>query len=243
MVLDETQFQWQTIARSNQKVPLGNWRVWLIMAGRGFGKTRTGAETIREWVSSGMYGRIALIGETIREARDIMVEGVSGILSVSTSIEKLNFESSKRRLSWPNGAVATLYGGNTYNQLRGPQFDAAWVDEIAKFKDPEALWDQLMMCMRIGNDPKIIVTTTPRPLRLLQNFLKDDMVHVTRGSTFDNRENLATAFFDQIVKKYEGTHFGIQELEGELLTDLPGALWQRNMIRRGEILGSHIDKA
>lgn len=189
---------WLNNARPAQLPPPGNWRVWLILAGRGFGKTRTGAETLRGWVESGRYHRIALIGGSLREARSVMVEGVSGLLAVHPAVQRPFFEHTRQRLVWPNGTVATLYSADHSEHLRGPQFDAAWIDELAKFRHPEETWNQLMLGLRLGSDPRCIVTTTPRPLPFIEHLLARDDVVVTRGTTFENQSNLAPAFLTWI---------------------------------------------
>ena len=227
---DKRRYEWPLQARPSQLPPPGDWRIWLILAGRGFGKTRTGAETLRQWATSGRYRHIALISGTVREARAVMVEGQSGLLDVHPPFQRPLFEATRRRLIWPNGAIATLYGGDHYEHLRGPQFDAAWIDELAKFRYPQEAWNQLMLGLRLGNDPRCIVTTTPRPIPLIEHLLARDDVVITRGTTFENRDNLATAFLDQIVKQFEGTRQGAQELYAEMLTERQGALWRREMI-------------
>ena len=217
------EYDWRYRARPQQLPPAGSWRVWLLMAGRGFGKTRCGAEWVRSQVKAGR-GRIALVGPTAADARNVMVEGESGILAISPGRERPLYEPSKRRLTWPNGAVATTYSADEPERLRGPQHDAAWCDELAAWRYPEA-WDMLMFGMRLGADPRTVVTTTPRPAKLIRALVRDPICVVTRGSSYENRGNLAPAFFDQIIRKYEGTRLGRQELEAELLEDTPGALW------------------
>lgn len=216
-------------ARDTQLPPVGDWRTWLILAGRGFGKTRTGAETVRARVEAGAATRVALVGQTAADVRDVMIEGESGILAVSPPWFEPKYEPSKRRLTWPNGAIATAYSADEPRQLRGPQHDFAWADELASWATPEA-WDQLMFGLRLGSDPRVIVTTTPRPTRIIRELLADPTTHATRGSTYDNRANLAPAFFEQIIRKYEGTRLGRQELHAEVLDDVPGALWTRAML-------------
>jgi phage terminase large subunit-like protein len=223
-------YDWLQQARPSQLPPPGDWRIWLILAGRGFGKTRTGAETVRQWATSGRYRRMALISGTVGEARAVMVEGQSGLLAVHPTDQTPLFESTRRRLVWPNGALATLYGGDHYEHLRGPQFDAAWIDELAKFRYPQEAWNQLMLGLRLGDDPRCIVTTTPRPIPLIEHLLTRDDVVVTRGTTFENQDNLAAGFLDQIVKQFEGTRLGAQELYAEVLTERQGALWRRELI-------------
>lgn len=209
--------------------PPGDWRVWLLLAGRGFGKTRTGAELVRTRVASRAARRIALVTPTAADARDVMVEGESGLLAISARRDRPTYEPSKRRLTWPNGAVAMTYSADEPDRLRGPQHDFAWCDELAAWRYPEA-WDMLMFSLRLGSDPRAVVTTTPRPTRLIKTLVADPKVVVTRGSTSQNRDNLAPAFLDQIVRRYEGTRLGRQELEAEILEDVPGAMWGRAVI-------------
>lgn len=222
-------YDWRRKARPEQIAPAGTWRVWLLLAGRGFGKSRTGAEWIREQAESGRAKRIALVAATASDVRDVIVEGESGILAISPPSSRPVYEPSKRRLTWPNGAIATTYSADEPDRLRGPQHDAAWCDELAAWRYPDA-WDQLMFGLRLGTDPRVVVTTTPRPTALVRALVKSPSTHTTRGSTYANRANLAPAFFEQIVTKYEGTRLGRQELNAEILDDAPGALWSRDGI-------------
>ena len=222
------EYHWPYRARPEQLPPEGSWRVWLVMAGRGFGKTRCGAEWVWAGVKAGRR-RIALVAPTAADARDVMVEGESGILAISPDHERPLYEPSKRRLTWRNGAVATTYSADEPERLRGPQHDAAWCDEMAAWRYPEA-WDMLMFGLRLGEDPRVIVTTTPRPTRSLKSLVADPSVAISRGTTYQNRANLPGAFLQQIIKKYEGTRLGRQELNAELLDDVPGALWSRALI-------------
>lgn len=224
---DEFTSNWRYIARPKQLPPGGDWRIWLILAGRGFGKTRTGAETVLEKVREG-YRRIALVAPIASDARDVMVEGESGLLASDPSIK---YEPSKRRLTWPNGAIATTYSADEPNRLRGPNHDFAWCDELAAWRHPEA-FDMLLFGLRIGSDPRVIVTTTPRAIPVIRDLVKrdGDDVHLTVGSTFENADNLAPQFLKDITSKYEGTRLGRQELYAEILSDVPGALWTRDML-------------
>jgi len=231
---EKHRYSWSHHARPSQLPPPGNWRTWLILAGRGFGKTRTGAETVRCWINTGHYKRIALLSKTIGEAQSVMVEGVSGLLAIHPPLERPLFERTRHQLEWPNGTLATLYGADHFERLRGPQFDAVWIDELAKFRHPDEAWEQLMLALRLGHNPRCIVTTTPRPIPLIEKLLKSDDVVVTKGTTFENRGNLAPAFLDQIVKQFEGTRLGAQELYAQLLTEQQGALWRRDLIRYQE---------
>ena len=226
-------------ARPDQLAPSGAWSTWLILAGRGFGKTRVLSEWVREQVSSKRAGRIALVAPTAADVRDVLVEGPSGILACCRDGDRPVYEPSKRRLVWPNGAIAITYSADEPERLRGPQHDAAACDELAAWRYPAA-WDNLTFGMRQGADPRTLVATTPKPVKLLKDLLarecKDgryDELHdvvVTRGSTYENQANLAPTFINTIVRKYEGTRLGRQELLAELLTDVPGALWQRDNI-------------
>ncbi len=229
---------WRFFARHNQIAPEGNWQTWLVLAGRGFGKTRTGAEWVREQIKMGK-GRIALIAPTASDARDVMVEGESGLLAVCWAGDKSangdmlgrpSYEPSKRRVTWANGAVATLFSAEEPERLRGPQHEAMWCDELAAWKYLRETWDMAMFGLRLGNDPRTIITTTPKPLPLIKEIIKDPTTVVTKGSTFDNSGNLAPKFLKTIKDKYEGSRLGRQELEAEILDDLPGALWSRSEI-------------
>lgn len=233
---DDLLHTWELWARPNQLEPkreLDNgelWTIWLILAGRGFGKTRTGAETVIKWVREGDCKRIALVAEDSADARDVMVEGESGIIACSPRNFKPKYEPSKRRLTWPNGAVATLFSAEDYDSLRGPQFDGAWCDELCKWRYATEAWDNLMFGLRLGSHPRVIVTTTPRPLRLLKDIVLRSDTAITKGHTKENLINLAAPFRKAVIDKYEGTRIGRQELNAEILDDVPGALWSRQMI-------------
>lgn len=226
---ERLRFEWRAWARPEQLPPVGAWLVWLILAGRGFGKTRTGAEWVRAEVESGRRGRIALVAPTAADARDVMVEGESGILAISPPWFRPTYEPSKRRISWPNGAQATVFTADEPERLRGPQHDGAWCDELAAWRYPDA-WDMLMFGLRLGDDPRVVVTTTPRPVKLVRDLMAAPTTQVTRGATYDNAANLAAPFLEAIRAKYEGTRLGRQELYAEVLTDVPGALWQQARI-------------
>lgn len=228
------EYDWQFWARPNQLPPDGDWTVWMRMAGRGEGKTRSGAEWVRDQIEAGNAQRVALVAPTAADARDVMVEGESGLLAISPDWNRPLYEPSKRRLTWPNGAIATLYSADEPERLRGPQHDAAWADELGAWRYPEA-WDQLMFGLRLGQRPRVVVTTTPKPTKLIRDLLTRPDCIVSRGRTSDNRANLAPAFLDTVVRRYQGTRLGRQELEGELLDDVPGALWTRDLIERNRI--------
>ena len=222
-------YDWPIWARPNQLAPAGIWRFWVALAGRGWGKTRTGAEWVRGNVESGKARRIALVAATAGDARDVMIEGDSGLLAISPPWMRPLYEPSKRRLTWPNGAVAHSYSAEEPKRLRGPQHDLAWADELAAWQYPEA-WDQLMFGLRLGQDPRAVVTTTPTPTPLVRSLLSDPSTIVTRGATYENKANLAPQFLAFLMRKYEGTRLGRQELYAEVLDDVPGALWQRENI-------------
>jgi phage terminase large subunit-like protein len=221
-------YDWTLWARDNQLPPPGNWRKWLCNAGRGWGKTRTGAEWIKQRVNQG-YRRIALVGRTSADVRDVMINGESGLLSIYPDRERPRYVGSRRSVRWPNGAIATCYSADKPDQLRGPQHDTAWADELASWQYRDA-WDQLMFGLRLGDDPRAVITTTPRPTPIIKEILSDPSTVVVRGSTFDNKQNLAAAFIDTIVRRYEGTRLGRQELYAEVLDDNPDALWRRDSI-------------
>lgn len=198
-----------------------------MLAGRGFGKTRTGAEWVRE--KKERCGRIALVAPTAGDARDVMVEGESGILACSPSWDRPRYEPSKRRVTWKNGARATLYSAEDPEALRGPQFSAAWADELCAWPYAQETWDMLQFGLRLGRNPQCAVTTTPKPIKVLKDLIVNPATVVTGGSTYANRANLAEGFFAQIIRRYEGTRLGRQELLAEILDDVPGALWTRAM--------------
>lgn len=219
-------YDWEGVwARENQLPPKVSWYIWLLMSGRGFGKTRIGSEMVRKWAKEG-YTPIALVGQTKADVRDTMIEvGESAILNISPPDFMPSYEPTKRRLTWPNGVQAISYSGDEPDQLRGPQHMKVWADELAKFMYPQQTWDNLMLGLRIGDNPQAIVTTTPRPLRLLMNMSQDKRCIVTRGHTLDNKLNLAPEFLDYVVSMYEGTKLGRQELAGELLETLEGLVY------------------
>lgn len=228
---------WSFLARDEQLEPPGDWSKWLYMAGRGAGKTRTGAEFIRACVKKG-YKRLGLIAPTAGDARDVMVEGESGILAISWADDKDDagnhmgvpvYEPSKRRLTWANGAQASIFSADEPERLRGPQTEAIWADELGSWRYPLA-WDLAMFGLRLGPHPRVFVSTTPKPIKLLLKVLNSPGTVVTRGSTYSNRANLSPVFFQQVVTEYEGTRLGKQELDGELLMDAEHALWTRDTL-------------
>lgn len=216
---------WPAWARADQLPPEGDWLTWLCLCGRGWGKTRVGAEFVRARVESGEAKRIALVGRTAADTRDTMVLGESGLLEVFPPHQRPIYEPSKRRVTFHNGAFATLYSADEPNLLRGPQHDTAWADELAAWKYADA-WDQLLLGLRLGR-PRVVVTTTPRPTQIIRDVMKRPSTKTVRGSTYDNADNLAATFLAEVKAKYEGTRLGRQELYAELLEDTQGALWTR----------------
>lgn len=220
-------------AREKQHPPSGDWLTWFILAGRGWGKTRTGAEWVRHRVETGQSKRIALVGPTAADARDVMVEGESGLLNISPPWNTPEYEPSKRRITWKNGAMATLYSAEEPDRLNGPQHDTAWSDELGVWKYGRETWDMLQFGLRLG-EPQQIITTTPKVinLNLIKSILKQKSTVATRGSTYENQKNLSQAFMETILDRYEGTRLGRQELSAELLEDVPGALWSRELLEQ-----------
>ena len=229
--------EWLVWARIDQLPPESDdWSIWLVLGGRGAGKTRTGAEWIKG-MALGLPGfadsraeRIALVGETQGQVRDVMIEGVSGLLSIHTRWERPSWYPSRRRLEWPNGAIGQVFSAEDPEGLRGPQFAAAWSDELAKWPNLQECWDMLQFGLRLGDRPRQIVTTTPRPVPLLKRLLADSHVAVSRAATAANRYNLAADFIRSITDAYGGTRLGRQEIDGELVEESADALWTRAMI-------------
>lgn len=232
---------WPLWAREDQVAPAVDdlsaaWRVWLILGGRGAGKTRAGAE----WVTAKALGRtldrspparrIALVGETLGDVRRVMIEGISGILAVSLPGERPRFEPSKGQITFASGAIAQMFSSEDPDGLRGPQFDAAWCDEVAKWRHPERTWDMLQFALRLGDAPQMVATTTPRATPFLKRLVSDKGTVVTRAATAENADNLAPAFISEMTRRYAGTALGRQELNGEIIDDTSGALWRRDWI-------------
>jgi phage terminase large subunit-like protein len=225
---------WVWHGRPEQQAPDIPWRYWLILAGRGFGKTRAGAEWVRQQVEQGRK-RIALVAPTTADARDVMVEGESGLIAIAPRGEVPVFQPSRRRLVWPNGAKAFLYSAQEPERLRGPQHEAAWADEVCAWPNLQSTWDQLLLGLRLGDDPRLVATTTPKPLPLLKALIADRDCVVRKGSTYDNAANLSPAFIQRIVRRYEGARLGRQELHAEILDDAPGALWTYETLIKARI--------
>ena len=224
----DLKFEWGFWAANKQLPPFGDWTTWLLMGGRGSGKTRAGAEWVRNLASRGI-GPIALVGETITEAIAVMVNGQSGIMRVTPFEERPRLRGSD--LVWPNGVEASVLPASDPERFRGPQFAAAWCDEIGKWPYAEAAWDMLQFGLRLGKRPRQVATTTPRPTRLLKRLIAEPATVLTRVTTAENKAHLADAFLKAVVSRYRGTVLGRQELDGELIEDMPGALWTRDMFR------------
>jgi phage terminase large subunit-like protein len=223
---------WSFWARPEQAPPPGDWIIWLILAGRGAGKTRAGAEAVRNWVKT--YPIVNLIGATVADVRDTMVRGESGILACCRPDERPRFLAADLRLEWPNGAVSWLFSAEEPDRLRGRQHYKLWCDELAAWRLPDA-FDQALLGLRLGHKPQAVVTTTPRPTKIIKKLVADKDTIVTRGSTFDNKNHLARAFFERITARYKGRPIGRQELFAEIVEETPGALWTRALIERQRI--------
>lgn len=229
---------WEVFRLPHQVPPDGAWTTWLLLGGRGAGKTRAGAQWVKA-LAGGPAGRrnspIALIGETEHDAREVMVEGISGILAVHARSERPSWFPSRRRLVWPNGAVAQVFSAEDPESLRGPQFAAAWCDELAKWRHAEATFDMLQFGLRLGERPRQVITTTPRPIALVKRLIADPRTAVTRARSVDNAQNLAPAFFDAVIARYAGTRLGRQEIDGEIIEERPDALWTRALIEKARV--------
>jgi phage terminase large subunit-like protein len=236
---------WALWARDEQWPPACDgptpWTTWLFLGGRGAGKTRAGAEWVRGLVTGHPdmtdqpMSRIALVGETYADVRDVMIEGVSGLMSVHAKSDRPHYETGRRRLIWPNGAIAQVFSAEEPEALRGPQFEAAWCDELAKWRQGEAAFDTLQFSLRLGRRPRQLVTTTPRPIPLLKRLIADPHTVITRAATRDNALNLAPTFLEHVVSRYAGTRLGRQELDGDLIDDRPDAFWRRVDIEAARI--------
>ncbi len=227
--IESLYYTWRLWARPEQLPPAGEWLTWLLLAGRGFGKSRTGAEWAREQARSMPGSHGALVAPTAADARDVMVKT---LLACTPRWEGLRYEPSKRALVWANGSTATVYSAEEPDRLRGPQHHWAWCDEVAAWAYAEDCWDMLQMTLRLGERPRAVVSTTPRPATLVRRLVADPGTIISRGSTFDNAENLSESFLQSVRERYEGTRLGRQELYAEILDDVPGALWQRDLLDR-----------
>lgn len=239
----ELKHTWNFWARDNQLEPQGDWNTWFINAGRGFGKTRTGVEWVREQVKLGNK-RIAAVAATNSDIERVMIKGESGFLNVcwegDTTYKGVHmgfpeWSPTKRSLTWANGASVMFFSAEEPERLRGPQFELAWCDELAAWNKDIDTWDMLQFCMRLGKHPRIVVTTTPKPTKLVRKILKDPKTIVTTGSTFDNSHNLAKTYLEAVKNQYEGTRLGRQELYAEILEESEGSLWTTDMLERAEV--------
>ena len=227
-------------ALPHQVAPDGAWRTWVIMGGRGAGKTRAGAEWVRAEVEgagpgdAGRARRVALVGETVDQVREVMIFGESGILACSPPDRRPLWEAGRKRLVWPNGAVAQVMSAHEPDALRGPQFDAAWADELGKWPKAQETWDMLQFALRLGPEPRAVVTTTPRNVAVLKAILKNPSSVVSHAPTEANRANLAASFLSEMQARYGGTRRGLEELDGVLLEDAEGALWSQALIARAQ---------
>lgn len=234
-------WDWPFWARPEQLAPADvlGWTVWLVLAGRGFGKTRTGSEWVRASVATGNVGRVALVARTPADARDVMIEGPAGILAASPPWERPAYEVSKRQLTWPNGATAKVFSGEQPDALRGPQQQLTWCDELCAYQYPQDTWDNIALSTRLpwkdGGRARTLVTTTPRPIKTLRTLLKMPTCVPTRGSTYENKANLDSVFLRTVIDRYQNTRLGRQELKGEVLDEIAGALWTSEMLERGRI--------
>lgn len=236
--VEELKHTWSFWARDNQLEPEGSWNVWFLNCGRGFGKTRSGVEWVREQVKKG-HKRIAAVASTNSDIERVMVKGESGFLNVCWAGDKTyagkpmgfpEWSPTKRTLTWANGAKVEFYSAEEPERLRGPQFEAAWADELAAWNKADETWDMLQFCLRLGKHPRVCVTTTPKSTTLVRKLLKDPKTRVVTGSTFDNAANLAATYLETVKTQYEGTRLGRQELYAEVLTENEGALWTADMI-------------
>jgi phage terminase large subunit-like protein len=225
---DAFRTRWSFFSRDDQRPPDGDWRTWLMLGGRGAGKTRGGAEWVR--AQTELVPRIALVAPTAADVRDVMIEGESGLLNIYPKHQRPEYQPSKRRVKFHNGAIAHCYSADAPERLRGPQHGAAWCDELGAWRYAQESWDMLMFGLRMGDDPRCVVTTTPRPSKTLKSIISSPHTVITRATTFANRANLAKPFLEAILERYEGTRLGRQELYAEMLEDNPDALWKRARI-------------
>lgn len=240
------QYKWTFWARPEQLAPDGDWSTWLIKAGRGWGKTKTGAEWVRAMMcgatplAAGKCRNIGIIAETSKDLRETIAKGPSGILAVHPKEFRPSY-TEKGGFVWPNGAKALVYNGTEPDQLRGPNLDAAWCDELAKWRYSKEAWDNLQYALRLGDDPRVLITTTPRPIRLMREIMDEDGTLITEGSLYDNVANLPEKYIRKILDQYEGTRLGRQEIYGEIIDDVPGALWTRDTLDRKRLRHKDIE--
>lgn len=232
---------WWFQAHEGQIPPETDWRIWLYMGGRGAGKTRAGAEWVRSQIFEHSKRRIALVGPTLSDVREVMIEGPSGVRNIGPYDERPIYSPTRRRIEWPNGAEGFVFSAEDPDSLRGPQFDAAWGDEIGAWNRASDCWDMLMFGLRLGDHPQICATTTPRPTELIRKLVKADNVVMTRASTYANQRNLASGFIDAVKSSYGGTLLGRQEIDGELIGDPKGALWLRSQIETNRTINKEYE--
>ena len=226
-------------ARPAQRPPEGDWRTWMLLGGRAAGKTRTAAELVRHWAESGQARRIGLVAPTAADYRDTMIQGPSGILAIAPPWNRPRFEPSKRRLTWPNGAIAICLSADQPERARGLQFDRLWCDELCAWPYPQRMWETVLLCLRLGQQPRAVVTTTPKPIKLLARILDDPTTRLSRETTFANARHLAPEFISEITAMYEGTRLGQQELFAEVLDTsetvrFPGFSAARHVMEKAE---------
>lgn len=227
-------YDWPLYARPSQRAPDDpDWVYWLLLAGRGSGKTRAGAEFIREAKNHG--SPVALVGATAADVRDVMVRGPGGLLSIAPPHDRPDYQPSLRRVVWPNGAEALLFSAEEPDRLRGPQHAVAWCDELASWRYPDDTWANLQFGLRVGRRPRAVITTTPRPIRVVRELRDDPLCRVSRASSYSNRAHLPASFFEKIIARYEGTRLGRQEIYAEILDDVPGALWTHQAIEQARV--------
>jgi hypothetical protein len=226
-------------ARAAQRPPAGDWRTWLLLGGRAAGKTRTAAELVRHWAESGQARRIGLVAPTAADYRDTMIQGPSGILSIAPPWNRPKYEPSKRRLTWPNGAIAICLSADQPERARGLQFDRLWCDELCAWQYPSRMWEIVLLCLRLGQQPRAVVTTTPKPIKLLSRILEDSTTRLSKETTFANARHLAAEFVTEITAMYEGTRLGDQELNAEIVDTSAAARFPsfseaRHVVERAE---------
>ncbi len=240
-------FDWLARARDDQLPPVVTpkgepWHTWLLLGGRGSGKTRAGAEWVRAQATETLHladrrsHRIALVGDTIGQVRSVMIEGLSGLMSIHLPAERPTLEASRNQLVWPNGTIAQMFAADNPDSLRGPQFDAAWCDELCKWRRPDVAWDTPQFALRLGELPQVVVTTTPRPIPLLKRIMNDHATVTSRSRTVDNSNHLAAAFLAEMKRRYGDTALGQQELEGEIVEGRMTGLWKRSYLDQSRLL-------
>jgi phage terminase large subunit-like protein len=234
-IRDNLEHDWRSQARPEQLPPSGDWSIWLVLAGRGFGKTRCGAEWVRAQAEAGLASHIGLLGPTSSDVRDVMV---ATLLEIAPNSNRPLYEPSKRSLTWPNGVQAFALASEEPERIRGFGFSIAWLDEMCAWRNVNETFDLLQFTMRRGRRPRQCITTTPKPIPLLRTLLKRDDVVVTKGSTSDNVKHLAPTFLQTIVSRYQGTRLGRQELDAEILDDAPGAIFRRDLIEAARLPAS-----